>query len=140
MSYMLLIVEPQGQRRLRSPQEGRELYERMLEYTAGLKARGVLLGSDSLRAESVRLDMRAGRRSVTDGPFTEAKELVGGFFLLDCPTRRPSPACRRTAGTAPGRNPRSPGTGRSWRNCFPQSRPSPRARPRRISPPALRAR
>src|ERR1700680_3841544 len=87
MSYMLLIVEPQGQRRLRSPEEGRALFERMLEYTAGLKARGVLLGSNSLRAESVRLDMRAGGRSVTDGPFTESKEMIGGFFLLDCATR-----------------------------------------------------
>src|ERR1700719_1619340 len=87
MSYMLLIVEPQEQRRLRSPEEGRAVYERMLEYTAGLKARGVLLESNSLRAASVRLNMRAGRRSVTDGPFTESKELIGGFFLLDCSTR-----------------------------------------------------
>jgi len=37
MPYMLLIVEPQGQRRLRSPQEGHAVYEQMLEYTAGLK-------------------------------------------------------------------------------------------------------
>jgi len=59
----------------------------MLAYTADLKARGVLLESNSLRAESVRLDMRAGRRSVTDGPFTESKELIGGFFLIDCATR-----------------------------------------------------
>ena len=87
MSYMLLIVEPQGQRPLRSPQEGRAVYEQMLEYTAGLKARGVLLESNSLRAESVRLNVRAGRRSVIDGPFTEAKELIGGFFLLECGTR-----------------------------------------------------
>ena len=86
MSYMLLIVEPQGQRRVRSPEEGRAVYERMLEYTAGLKARGVLLGGNSLRAESVRLNM-AGGRSVTDGPFTESKEMIGGFFLLDCATR-----------------------------------------------------
>src|SRR5438309_8406188 len=83
MPYMLLIVEPQGQRRLRSPEEGRAVYEQMLAYSAGLKARGVLLESNSLRAESVRLDMRAGKRSVTDGPFTESKELIGGFFLLD---------------------------------------------------------
>src|SRR2546423_13990562 len=83
MPYMLLIVEPQGQRRLRSPEEGRAVYEQMLEYTAGLKARGVLLESNSLRAETVRLNMRAGRRSVTDGPFTESKELIGGFFLPD---------------------------------------------------------
>jgi len=87
MPYMLLIVEPQGQRRLHSEEDGRALYERMLEYTADLKARGVLLESNSLRAESVRLDMRAGKRSVTDGPFTESKELIGGFFLLDCATR-----------------------------------------------------
>src|SRR3984893_5118514 len=86
MSYMLLIVEPQGRRRVRSPEEGRAVYERMLEYTAGLKARGVLLGSNSLRAESVRLNM-AGGRSVTDGPFTESKEMIGGFFLLDCAAR-----------------------------------------------------
>jgi hypothetical protein len=87
MSYMLLIVEPQGQRRLRSLEEGRAVYEQMLEYTAGLKAQGVLLESNSLRAESVRLAMRAGGRSVTDGPFTESKEMIGGFFLLDCATR-----------------------------------------------------
>ena len=87
MPYMLLIVEPQDQRRLRSPQEGRAVYEQMLEYTAQLRARGVLLGSNSLRAEAVRLNTRAGRRSVTDGPFTESKELIGGFFLLECATR-----------------------------------------------------
>src|ERR1700730_13714367 len=86
MSYMLLIVEPQGQRRGVSRGGGRASYGRMLEYTAGRKARGVLLGSNSLRAESVRLNM-AGGRSVTDGPFTESKEMIGGFFLLDCATR-----------------------------------------------------
>src|SRR5256885_5673283 len=90
MPYMLLIVEPQGQRRLRSDEEGRAVYEQMLAYTAGLKARGVLLESNSLRAESVRLNMRAGRRSVTDGPFTESKELIGGFFPIHLATRAPA--------------------------------------------------
>ncbi len=87
MQYMLLIVEPRGQRRERAPEEGRAVYDQMLAYTASLKARGVLLESNSLREKSVRLSMRAGRRSVTDGPFTESKEIVGGFFLLDCPNR-----------------------------------------------------
>jgi hypothetical protein len=87
MSYMLLIVEPQGQRASRAPQQGRGLYGRMLEYTESLKARGLLLASDSLRAPAARLSIRAGRQSVIDGPFTESKELVGGFFLLDCATR-----------------------------------------------------
>ncbi|SRR5258708_15614424 len=87
MSYMLLIVEPAGQRRTRSGDEGRNLYQRMLDYTRRLETQGVLLASNSLREASVRLDVRAGKARVTDGPFTEAKELVGGFFLLDCASR-----------------------------------------------------
>lgn len=87
MSYMLLIVEPHGQRRARAPAEGEGLYRRMLDYTDSLQARGVLLASDSLRARAARLSIRDGLQSVVDGPFTESKELVGGFFLLDCATR-----------------------------------------------------
>ena len=87
MSYMLLIVEPQAQRRSRAPEEGRDLYQRMLDYTESLKARGVLLASDSLRSRTARVSTRAGRQSVLDGPFAESKELIGGFFLLDCATR-----------------------------------------------------
>ena len=87
MSYMLLIVEPQGQRRTRAEEDGRSLYQQMLAYTESLKARGVLIASDSLRAPATRLNIRAGRRSVIDGPFAESKELIGGFFLLDCTTR-----------------------------------------------------
>jgi len=58
MAYMLLIVEPQGQRHTRSLQEGRGVYQRMLEYTESLKARGVLVASNSLRERAARLSMR----------------------------------------------------------------------------------
>ena len=87
MSYMLLIVEPLHQRRARSPDEGRGVYQRMLDYTETLRRQGVLLASSSLREAAVRLDVRGGRQTMVDGPFTEAKEFVGGFFLLDCGTR-----------------------------------------------------
>jgi len=87
MSYMLLIVEPQGQRRSRAPEDGRDLYQRMLDYTQSLQARGVLLASDSLRSRAARVSTRAGQQSVLDGPFAESKELIGGFFLVDCATR-----------------------------------------------------
>ena len=87
MSYMLLIVEPQGQRRSRTAEDGRDLYQRMLDYTESLKAHNVLLASDSLRSRAARVSTRAGRQSVLDGPFAESKELIGGFFLLDCATR-----------------------------------------------------
>ena len=87
MAYMLLIMEPHGQRDARGVDRGHEVYDRMLEYTASLRKRGVLIASDSLRADGARLNVRSGRRTVTDGPFAESKELVGGFFLVDCQTR-----------------------------------------------------
>jgi hypothetical protein len=89
MSYMLLIVEPAGQRAERTEAEGRELYDRMLAFSADLKSRGLLKISQSLRsdADGVRVNVRGGKKSLVDGPFTETKEMVGGFFLLDCETR-----------------------------------------------------
>ena len=89
MSYMLLIVEPIGQRRTRTEEEGRGLYESMLAFADGLKRRGVLLAAQSLRsdADAVRVQVRDGRRALVDGPFSETKEMVGGYFLLDCATR-----------------------------------------------------
>lgn len=89
MSYMLLIVEPAGQRRERGEAAGRDAYARMQAFGAELTARGLLLGANSLAstAESTRLQMKQGRRSLVDGPFAEAKEFVGGYFLLDCATR-----------------------------------------------------
>ena len=86
-AYMLLIVEPHGQREARGATEGRALYERMGAWSQALKARGVLLGVNSLKSAATRLAVRSGKARVTDGPFTEAREFVGGYFLVDCPTR-----------------------------------------------------
>ncbi|HAO31819.1 MAG TPA: YciI family protein [Candidatus Competibacter sp.] len=89
MSYLLLIVEPVGQRQARSEKEARHLYQQMLDFEEDLKKRGLFLASSSLRpvAEGVRVRVREGKRAVIDGPFSEAKEMVGGFFLLDCDSR-----------------------------------------------------
>ena len=89
MEYMLLIVEPVGQRAGRTDTEGRELYARMVDWSAHLKERGVLRASQSLKSErdGTRVQVRNGKRTLVDGPFAEAKEMVGGFFLLDCADR-----------------------------------------------------
>jgi hypothetical protein len=88
MSYMLLIVESPGQRAERSPEAGQALYEQMRHFMAGLEARGVLRAGESLAstAHATRLEIRDGRRRLIDGPFAEAKEMIGGFFLLNCET------------------------------------------------------
>jgi len=93
MSFLLLIVEPSGQRRAISAEEGRGRYQRMLDYSRKLKANGVLLATESLRSPALRLAGGNGHTRVTDGPFAEAKEVVGGFFLLNCATREEALTC-----------------------------------------------
>lgn len=89
MAYMLFVAEPRGQRVERSEDEGRALYARMQRYADGLKERGVLRAYSSLKsdADGQRLQIRDGKRNLRDGPFAEAREMIGGFFLVDCATR-----------------------------------------------------
>jgi hypothetical protein len=87
MPYMLLIVEPEGQRATRTLQQGKDVYQRMLDFSQSLRSKGVLLETNSLRREALRLSVRGGKSMILDGPFTEAKEFIGGFFLLNCDTR-----------------------------------------------------
>ncbi|MBS0312249.1 MAG: dehydrogenase [Thiobacillus sp.] len=89
MAYLLLIVEPRGQRDTRTQEEARQLYDDMVRYGQGLAARGLLRASESLRPDQhgVRIQQREGKAILRDGPFAEAKEMVGGFFLIDCATR-----------------------------------------------------
>lgn len=89
MAYALLIVEPVGQRESRTEAEGRALYERMVRFSEDLKARGLLRISQSLKSDTAasRVRVEGSRTLIVDGPFTEAREMIGGFFLLTCSTR-----------------------------------------------------
>ena len=96
MSYMLLIVEPLGQRRERGREAGEQVYERMLRFGADLQQRGLLEASNSLGVAATRLQVREGKPRLVDGPFAEAKEMVGGFFLLKtCKSREEALAIAR---------------------------------------------
>lgn len=84
MSFMLLIVEPVGQRATRSEEEGREAYAQMQRFGDALAAEGKLQAVESLAstAGAVRVSQAGGHPVLRDGPFAEAKEMIGGFFLL----------------------------------------------------------
>ena len=90
MAYMLLMVEPVGQRQARTEAEGREAYASMVRWAEALKGRGLLLASESLRSQvsASRVQRQSGQLHVTDGPFPETKEMIGGFFLIDCATHQ----------------------------------------------------
>ena len=84
MSYMLLIVEPVGQRATRDEAQGREAYAQMQRFGEALAAAGKLQAVESLAstAGAVRVSRAGGQPVLRDGPFAEAKEMIGGFFLL----------------------------------------------------------
>lgn len=86
MPYMLLIIEPSGQRRSRPESEGRERYDAMLKFSRQLQERGLLTVSQSLKDDTAaaRVQVRGTGPTVVDGPFAEAREMIGGFFLLTC--------------------------------------------------------
>jgi hypothetical protein len=87
MAYALLILEVREQRVARSEAQGQEAYRQMIRFQNELQTRGVLLAAEALKTEAQRVSIEApSRRRMVDGPFSEAKELVGGFFLLDCDT------------------------------------------------------
>ncbi|HOE41296.1 MAG TPA: YciI family protein [Rhodoferax sp.] len=85
-TYMLLIIEPPAQRATRTEGQGRAVYARMQDFGEGLRKQGKLLAMESLasQASAVRVSLADGDSRVLDGPFSEAKEMVGGFFMIDC--------------------------------------------------------
>jgi hypothetical protein len=97
MSYMLLILEKRDDRRNRGLEAGRAAYASMLRFADDLNARGLLKAANALRSDAhgTRLTQQGGKSTVMDGPFTESKEMVGGFFLVDCKTREEAVAVAR---------------------------------------------
>jgi hypothetical protein len=89
MAYMLLVVEKVGDRAARSESEGHAVYDRMVHFSEDLKQRGLLTMSQSLKTDAAgaRVTTRGEKSIVRDGPFAEAREMIGGFFLLTCATR-----------------------------------------------------
>lgn len=64
-----------------------ELLAEMDKLTSETKKAGILLATGGLDAKSTRIRSSAGKMTVTDGPFTETKELTGGFALIEVKSR-----------------------------------------------------
>jgi hypothetical protein len=83
----------------------KEVVTAMRKFNADMAKAGVLLAAEGLHATSkgTRIRVSGGKRVVTDGPFTEAKELIAGFgSFRSSRRRRPSSGasgvlCRRAA-------------------------------------------
>lgn len=64
--------------------------ERMMKYNEKLAKAGVLVALDGLHPPSTgaRVSFKGGKPTVTDGPFTEAKEVVGGYWMINVKSKQ----------------------------------------------------
>ncbi len=81
MRFMMLMYHPQADSGVMpTPKQ----MENMIRYNGELGKAGVLLALDGLQPTSkgARVTFEGGKPRVLDGPFTEAKEVVGGFWII----------------------------------------------------------
>lgn len=84
MKYMLLIY---GNEEALNEAEREECYRESTRLAHDLKAKGQYLATAPLRptATATSVRVRNGKRLVTDGPFAETREQLGGYFLVEAP-------------------------------------------------------
>ena len=85
MQYMLLIYDDEQVWAALSEDERNGLYAEYGAFTNELREGGVLVGADQLQPTSAATTVRVreGDQLVTDGPFAETKEQLGGYYLID---------------------------------------------------------
>ena len=85
MKYLCLAYEEERKLNELTASEWQALRRETLEYVESLRASGHLLDARPLRSASTAATVRVrdGRLTVTDGPFAETKEQLGGYFLLE---------------------------------------------------------
>lgn len=89
MRFMMLMI-PKGYEQAKpGTMPDAKAVEAMMKYNKQLQEAGVLLTLDGLHPPSTgaRVTFRGGKPVVTDGPFAEAKEVLGGYWMIDVKSR-----------------------------------------------------
>jgi hypothetical protein len=87
MKYMLILAGEEGGMEDASPEEMKAVMDRWAAYGQELVDAGAFIAGEGLQESATATTVRIaddGERLVTDGPFAETKEQVGGFYLIDC--------------------------------------------------------
>jgi hypothetical protein len=85
MRYLCMIFATDEQMGVLSPDQMRDFVNAHLDYDDQLRASGHFVASEGLEAASTAavVRVRNGKLSVTDGPFVETNEQLGGFYLVE---------------------------------------------------------
>ena len=86
--YAALIYSPAETEGTGTPEDWETVMAEYNEFGAKAGAAGVIVGGEALEdtttATTVRVNEKGGEIITTDGPFAETKDVLGGFYLLDC--------------------------------------------------------
>jgi hypothetical protein len=87
MRFMVLV--PGDERSEQGQMPTTDELERMTKYNEELVKAGVMLDGDGLKptSEAVKVRFEGGDATVIDGPFTESKEIVAGYWIWECASR-----------------------------------------------------
>jgi hypothetical protein len=85
MQFLLLIYESESLDAARSEAENQAILQEYMEFGTSVRASGKLRGGEALKpvATATTVRVRDGKSVVTDGPFAETKEQLGGFYFID---------------------------------------------------------
>ncbi|MGH8506684.1 MAG: YciI family protein [Stenotrophobium sp.] len=89
MRFMLLVIPKDYAHAKPGAMPDAKVVEAMSKYNNELMRAGVLLGMDGLHPLSTgaRVSFAGGKASVTDGPFVETKEVLGGYWMIKVGSR-----------------------------------------------------
>jgi hypothetical protein len=88
MKFLLLLHDDAPAVDALTQLERRAIVDEHIAFSAMLRESGRLLVGEALQGAEAAAVVRPGQQPlVTDGPFTETKEAVGGFYLLECESR-----------------------------------------------------
>src|SRR5579872_5340935 len=89
MRFMVMMIPGARERIEGGVLPDPKLIEKMMTYNEELSKAGVLLALDGLQPSSkgAPLAFKGGKATVRDGPFTEARELVGGYWMWQCKSK-----------------------------------------------------
>jgi len=85
MEYMLLIYSSEADGQKMSAAEGRQIFQEYMTFTQDLTKSGKNKGGAPLEKTTTATTVRVrnGKTTVTDGPFAETKEQLGGYYLVE---------------------------------------------------------
>lgn len=88
MKYLCMAYEEESKLNALSQSEWAALRTETLSYVDELKKNGSLIAAEPLQSvrTAATVRVRQGKLTVTDGPFAETKETLGGFFLINAKT------------------------------------------------------